>query len=317
MTLHLHLSAGFDDSGREALRRRLPGFAITHGPDPHPDTEIWATGSASSETLGALQGLRSIVVPWAGVPEKLVETLASRPQISLHNLHHNADATAEMALALLLSASRQLPRADQQIREGCWGMRFGPPEPTLLHGRTALVLGCGSIGIRVARICRAMGMRVHGVRRAESQGDPKWMHGFDQLSNLLAKTHALIITAPLTRETRGMIGARELARMPAGGILVNVGRGAIVDEEALFGALKSGHLAAAGIDTWYTYPKGDEACLPSRFPFHEMENVTMSPHRGGAASQVEGERVRHMVKLVKALAGGDQSFWRVDLAKGY
>lgn len=196
-------------------------------------------------------------------------------------------------------------------------MRFGLPEPTLLHGRTALILGCGSIGIRVARICRAMGMKVVGVRRAKAPTDPTWMHGFSELQSLLPKAHALIVTAPLTSETRGMIGAVELALMPPGGILVNVGRGAIVDEEALFGALKSGHLAAAGIDTWYTYPKGDEPCLPSRFPFHDLENVTMSPHRGGAASQVEGERVRHMVKLAKALATGDSSICRVDLAKGY
>jgi len=299
------------------LGRQLKGTVLTHGSEPHPETQIWSTGSASPETLDALPQLRGIIVPWAGVPEKLIEALQTRPQISLHNLHHNADATAEMAVALLLSASRQLPRADRQIREGCWGMRFGLPEPTLLHGRTALILGCGSIGIRVARICRAMGMKVVGVRRAKAPTDPTWMHGFSELQSLLPKAHALIVTAPLTSETRGMIGAVELALMPPGGILVNVGRGAIVDEEALFGALKSGHLAAAGIDTWYTYPKGDEACLPSRFPFHELENVTMSPHRGGAASQVEGERVRHMVKLAKALAAGDSSICRVDLARGY
>lgn len=317
MPLHLHLSAGFDDSGRSALGRRLKGVVLTHGSEPHPNTEVWATGSASPEAVDALPHLRSIIVPWAGVPEKLIEVLSSRPQVTLHNLHHNADATAEMAVALLLSASRQLPRADRQIREGSWGMRFGMPEPILLHGRTALVLGWGEIGKRVGRMCRGIGMKVSGVRRRITERDPSFVHQFESLDELLTEAHALIVCLPLTPETRGMIGTYQLNLMPEGGILVNVGRGAIVDEEALFEALKSGHLSAAGIDTWYSYPKGDEVCLPSRFPFHELESVTMSPHRGGAASQVEAERVKHMARTVQAMAKGDFSRWKVELMRGY
>lgn len=317
MPLHLHISAGFDESGRESLRRQLKGIVLSHGSVPHPETQIWSTGSAEPETLDSLPGLKSIIVPWAGVPERLIEALQTRPLISLHNLHHNADATAEMAVALLLSSSRQIPRADRQIREGKWGMRFGLPEPTLLHGRTALVLGWGEIGKRVGRICRGLGMKVIGVRRRISKRDPDFICSVAELDQLLPQTHALIVTLPLTSETRGLIGQAQLDLMPPGGLLVNVGRGAIVDEEALFNALAGGHLTAAGIDTWYTYPKGDEACLPSRFPFHELENVTMSPHRGGAASQVEGERVKHMVRTVRAMMKGDFSRWKVDRDRGY
>lgn len=314
----LHLSNGFDSPGVEALTKRLRGIAeVTCGPDPVENTQIWSTGSTQPEVLASLPHLKSIVVPWAGIPEKLIEVLQPRPKISLHNLHHNADASAEMALALLMAASRQIPRADQQIREGNWGMRFGLPEPVLLHGRTALILGWGEIGSRVGRMCRALGMKVLGVRRNRSDDDPAFIHGFQELDSLLPKAHVLMVCTPLTAETRGMIGAKQLALMPPGGLLVNVGRGPIVDEEALYNALVSEHLASAGIDVWYRYPKGEETCLPSSFPFQELPNVALSPHRAGAASQVEGERVKHMVKLVKSLSLGQRDLWRVDLSRGY
>lgn len=318
MPLTLHISNGFDSAGVEALSKRLRGAAeVTSGPEPVEETQVWSTGSAAPEVLAALPQLKAVVVPWAGVPEKLIEVVAAHPEVSLHNLHHNADASAEMALALLMAASRQIPRADRQIREGNWGMRFGLPEPVLLHGRTALILGWGEIGSRVGRMCRALGMKVLGVRRSRRPDDSSNVYGFEALDSLLSQAHALIICTPLTQETRGMIGAKQLALMPPGGLLVNVGRGPIVDEKALYNALVSGHLSSAGIDVWYRYPKADETCLPSIFPFHELPNVALSPHRAGAASQVEGERVKHMVKLVKHLALGQNDLWRVDLQRGY
>lgn len=318
MPLTLHVSNGFDSDGIEHLSKRLRGIAnLTVGPEPTPLTDVWCTGSATSEAIRTLGQLKAVIVPWAGVPEKLIEAVSAKPEVSLHNLHHNADASAEMALALLLAASRQIPRADSQIRGGNWGMRFGLPEPVLLHGKTALILGWGEIGSRVGRVCRAMGMKVIGVRRLKKADDPDFIRSFEDLDSLLPKVNALIVCAPLTVETRGMIGGKQLALMPPGGLLVNVGRGPIVDEEALYKALESGHLASAGIDVWYRYPKGEESCLPSAFPFHELPNVALSPHRAGAASQVESERVKHMVKLLKSLALGQNDLWRVDLTRGY
>ncbi len=318
MSLALHISNGFDPAGVEALTKRLRGIAdVSAGPDPLLGSEVWCTGSASSEQIAALPRLKSVIVPWAGIPEKLIESLATSTQISLHNLHHNADATAEMAFALLLAASRQIPLADRQIREGSWEMRFGQPEPVLLHGKTALVLGWGEIGSRVGRMCHSLGMKVIGVRRTKAPQDPQFIHGFNELDSLLPRVHVLIVCAPLTGETRGMIRAKQLALMPSGGLLVNVGRGPIIEEEALFKALESGHLASAGLDVWYRYPKNDEICLPSAFPFHQLPNIVLSPHRAGAASQVEGERIKHLVKLVKNLAIGKGDLWRVDVQKGY
>ena len=142
----------------------------------------------------------------------------------------------------------------------------------------------------------------------------------DHLPQLLPRSHALIITAPLTPDTKGLIGEKELALLPRGAVLVNVGRGAIVDEVALYQALKSGQLAAAGLDVWYNYP-ADEAAQthtpPSQFAFHELDNVVMSPHRGGDEAGIDAARMQHLAQLLNAATRGDAVPNRVSLEAGY
>ena len=119
-----------------------------------------------------------------------------------------------------------------------------------------------------------------------------------------------------------MIGADQLALMPPGGIVVNVGRAAVIDQHALYDALKSGHLAGAGLDVWYSYPPDVEARMnhpPADVPFHELDNIVMSPHRAGAFGMVELERWRMdgLAALLVAAASGDPLPHPVDLARGY
>ena len=194
----------------------------------------------------------------------------------------------------------------------------------LLSGKTALLLGYGAIGRHVARMCRGMAMEVLAVRRDDDPASDDLAQVFPAgaLDDLLPRADALIISLPLTDETRGMIGARELALLPAGAVLVNVGRGPVVDEGALYQALKDGSLGAAGIDVWYTYPDDDDAASatpPSAYPFGELDNVVMSPHRGGLAYEAEQrrERMSAIAEIVNALARGEEAPNRVDLTLGY
>jgi phosphoglycerate dehydrogenase-like enzyme len=308
---------------REALD---PAIQLTLGPErpDRADFEVLVAGRPSADDLAASPRLRAVVVPWAGLPDVTRELLEGRPDLTLHNLHHNDGATAEMAVALLLAAAKWLVPADRALRSGDWSPRYDGPESVLLDGKTALVLGYGHIGQRVARVLAALGMRASAVRRrASALGEVDGMVSvwpMEQLHTLLSLTHALVIALPLTTATQGLIGATELALMPRGGLLVNIARGPVVDEDALFAALSSGHLAGAGLDVWYRYPT-DEASrsgtLPSRLPFDRLSNVVMSPHRGGHTDETEARRMVALAELLNTAARGEDLPNRVDLVAGY
>jgi len=322
MTLNVHLLEDFTDATLIALPAQLdPRIHVTTGSIVSPDTHILIGGRPTREQLIACPDLHALIVPWAGVPENTRELLHDFPQITLHNLHHNAAATAETALALLLSAARFIVPIDQRLRANDWSPRYAPSRSIGLHDKTALIIGYGQIGQRVGRVCRALEMMVLATRRNRvEQDDVAEVHAMADLPQLLPRSHALIITAPLTPETQGLIGEQELALLPRGGILINVGRGAIVDEAALYQALKGGHLAAAGLDVWYNYPRDEAAQIntpPSQFPFHELDNVVLSPHRGGDEAGIDTSRMQHLAELLNAAARGEDMANRVNLATGY
>lgn len=246
------------------------------------------------------------------------------PGVAVHNLHHNATPVAELALMLLLAAAKFALRYDSALRANDWRIRYDRPGPSiLLDGRTAVILGYGAIGRRLAGLCRALGMRVLATRRncsAAYDDGVATIHPPADLPRLLPQSNALLICLPHTAETNGLIGAAELDRLPHKSILVNIGRAQIVDEAALYAALKSGRLHAAGLDVWYSYPP-DEAGRanhsPSAYPFNELDNVIMSPHRGGAADETARLRMTALAEFLNAAAAGQPLANRVDLAVGY
>ena len=320
--IQAHVIEDFDDQALDLLRANLAASVqLTSGADLPGDTNIIIGGRPTREQLAACPDLRALIVPWAGVPENTRESLRDFPQVTLHNLHHNAAATAEMALALLFAAAKFIVPLDQKLRANDWSPRYAPSRSLGLEGKTALIIGYGQIGQRVGRVCHALGMNVIATRRTRiEQDDIAEVHPTSDLPQLLPSAQALIITAPLTPETKGMIGEKELAALPRGAVLVNVGRGAIVDGGALYHALQCGHLAAAGIDVWYNYPK-DEASRantpPSQYPFGELDNVVLSPHRGGDDSGIDTPRTQHLAELLNAAARGEEMFNRVDVNAGY
>ena len=200
---------------------------------------------------------------------------------------------------------------DRELREGDWRSRYAETPVAVLHGKTALILGYGQIGQHLAPILQAMGMNVIGVPRdppAPGDGDGVEIYPPGALHQLLPPANALVNILPLTPETQGMIGAGEIALLPRDAIVVNIGRGPTIDEKALYDALTNGSLLAAGIDVWYNYP-ADEAdradTQPSRYPFHELDNVVMSPHRAGYLSAAEEGRMIHLANLLNVAAAGE------------
>ena len=283
--------------------------------------DVLIDGTPDRARIEASVGLRALVIPYAGVPRATRDLLREFPGIDVFNLHHNAAPTAELAMALLLAAGKTLVPLDRALRRRDWRPRYAPERRNdfLCAGRTALVLGYGAIGRRVATACRGLGMQVIATRRSGPCGGPDEVHGPDALESLLPRAHALFVCLPSTGETDGLLGAAELARLPDGAVLVNVGRGPIVDEEALFGELASGRLSA-GIDVWYRYPEEEEAradTAPATQPFHELENLVLSPHRAGLCAETERLRAEALAEMLSAAARGEPMPWRVDLDRGY
>ena len=303
-----------------------PGVRLTLGPaDPAPETEILISGRPSQEQLKACRRLRALIIPYAGLPAPTRDLLlAELPTLEVHNLHHNAAAAAELAVSLMLAAAKTLLPVDRQFRQHNWRSHYEGALTTLLDGKLALILGLGAIGTRLAAVCRALGMDVHAIRKHANLPGPQGVtvHPVSAIDAVLPQADVLLICLPLTLDTEGLLGEHQLGLLRPSSVLVNVARGAIVDEEALYRALSGRRIAAAGIDVWYRYPSTSEErenTPPSRFPFHELDNIVMSPHRGGAyrAEELEAQRMSDLVTTLNALARGMTVPHRVDVRAGY
>lgn len=286
-----------------------------------PNYEVLVSGRPPHTMLEASPNLRMLVIPFAGMPTSTRDLMRDFPHIAVHNLHHNAVPTAEMALALLMAAARQLMPADRELRRHNWTPRYNKMPQVLLSGKTALILGYGAIGQHLGMILRAMGMTVLGTRR-RNVDEANHIYPPDALHDLLPRADVLVIALPHTPETEGLIGSHEIGLMPSQSILVNIGRGAIVQQQALYAALKDGHLHAAASDVWYNYPP-DEASRsktqPADVPLHELDEMVMSPHRAGAFGNADIERLRveALAALFNAASRGEDVPNRVSLEAGY
>jgi len=323
--MHVHLNYRPEDQALETLEQELePGISLSFGEAPPPDqeVEILVAGRPDQELVANCAGLQAVIIPWAGVPTKTRKLLREHPQIGVHNLHHNAAATAELALSLLLAVSKRIIPYDRRLRANDWQPRYQADRTILLEGKKALLLGYGAIGRRVAKYLQSMGMNVRAVRRFPEKGaDPGVeMYPPEELIGLLPRTTALILALPLTEETRNWIGARELELLPERSVLVNVSRGPIVVQEDLFKALKEEKIFGAGLDVWYNYPSRPEEredTPPADHPFGDLENVVLSPHRGGKSPQVENLRMQALAASLNAAARGETIPNPVDLTLGY
>lgn len=328
MTLNIHLVYEYNPQITGYLNAQLePNIRLTSGEkSAHSgDIQILVAGRPDRDIFVANKDLHSLIVPWTGIPPETRELLIEFSHITIHNLHHNSTPVAEMAVTLLLTAAKNVIPFDEALRRGDWTMRYQKPAPSLiLKGKTVLILGYGEIGRRVARTCRSLGMNVLATKRNAFERDtdqfPEEVHPPDKLHELLPLAQALVIALPLTKETEGLIGERELGLMPSDSILVNIGRGLIVNEEALYQALKHGNIGAAGLDVWYNYPPEEESrssTYPANYPFWELDNVVMSPHRAGLTKDIDYRRMDHLAVLLNAAAKHEQIPNNVDISIGY
>jgi glycerate dehydrogenase len=208
-------------------------------------------------------------VDYAALPERL--TLAC-------NAGAYAAPMAEHVMAMALAFVKRLPQRHAALAKG----EFRMWEPLLtLDGAVCAILGFGGIGQATARLMRAFGARIHAINSTGHTSEPADFIGAPaDLNQLLAAADVLVMSLPLTKSTRGLIGAEQLALMKPAAILVNVSRAAIVDERALYEHLRDHPQFCAGIDTWWQEP-GPGSTFATRYPFLDLPNVIGSPHNSG------------------------------------
>ncbi len=230
-------------------------------------------------------------VDFSALPEWL--TVAS-------NAGAYATAVSEHALAMTLSLAKHLPQRHAALAAG----RFDKWAPSLaLDGAICTILGFGGIGAATARLMTAFGARIYAVNRSGRTTEPaEFVGSLADLDEVLAVADVLVISLPLTLATRGLIGARELALMKPSAILVNVARGPLVDQGALYEHLRAHPEFSAGIDTWWTEPPGDGP-FRTDYPFLDLPNVLGSPHNSSivpgtmlSAARLAAENVRRYLR---------------------
>ncbi len=272
---------GFERSPADQERFRLlvEAAEVLYGiPGDVPEGLAWAVRTApelrflQATAAGAGEQVRA-----AGLSAEDLDRVAIASASGVH-----AVPLAEWSLFGLLAFTKGLPRLRRDAAARHWD-HYPVDE---VRGRTLLVVGVGEIGAEVARLASAFGMRVLGVKRdtEEPVAHVDGLYPPAAIDDLVGETDAVVITLPLTDETRGLISRRTIARMREGSILVNVGRGGVIDEEALVEALASGRLAGAALDVFAEEP------LPATSPLWELENVIVSPHTS-ALSWHENERI--------------------------
>jgi len=260
--------------------------------------------------------LRAVVVPFAGIPSGDRELFDSLPGLVARSCHFNAIPVAEHAVALLLALAKRVPEHHMSLRSGDWRLRYRETDSMLLHGKRALIVGMGRIGTHLGRILSGFGMEIYGIKRDVNEEDlermKKAVPGLvsletpDRTGELLPRADVVFLTAPGIPGTRGMIGAAELDIMKRTALLVNMSRGSLVDEEALYEALEHGRIGGAALDVWWRYPGNREErgnTFPSRHPFHDLDNVIMSPHRAGHVKERERLRLDALASILNELAG--------------
>ena len=289
--------------------------------EPCPDAQILVGWRPELELLESLPELKLVLNPGAGVQHHFPERAAlfQARGIELCNGHGNAGFTAEHGFGMLLTLSRRMLEHDRWMREGRW--RTGDKEAPArsLRGMKVGLAGYGHIGRKMATLLQAFGAEPLVMNRTGLCEDGFEAFPSSESGAFAAKADSVIVSLPLTPQTKGMIGRDFLEQLGEDGLLVNIGRGEVVEEKALYRALVEGVISGAALDTWYEYsPEPDEQGrkYPYMQPFHELDNVLLSPHRA-ASPFGDLERWEDILDNLRRFVEGEPLRNRVDLNEGY
>jgi phosphoglycerate dehydrogenase-like enzyme len=254
------------------------------------------------EDTGILRSAKLIQLVSAGVDH--LPFAALRPDIVIAgNVGAYAKPMAEHALAMVLALAKNLLPQHGHLAAG----EFRQMEPNrMLAGSLCGIVGYGGVGRETARLMRLLGLRILAVNTSGRTGDPVEFAGtLADLEHVLSSSDVVVLSLPLTRATRGLIGAPELAWMKPDAILVNVARGPIIDQQAVYEHLKSRPAFRLGLDVWWTEPSG-ETPFRTDLPFFDLPNVLGSPHNSGIVPGIREEAARRAAENVNRFLRGER-----------
>jgi phosphoglycerate dehydrogenase-like enzyme len=310
--LRVVLAVGEGDEIAARVLERLPGTEIVRVrererlADTLVEADAVVCGRLEPRDTHRARRLRLVQVPYAGVER--IDPAVLPPGCVVCNAYEHEDAIAEWIVMAVLALTHHLLLYDRALREGDWSR--GLTLERELRGRTLGTIGFGHIGRRVVELGRALGMEAVAVTRSPSPtrartGGLRWLGPLDDLDRLCAESDVAVVCVPLSAETEGIVGARQLELLGPAGYLVNVARGEIVQEAPLYEALRDGRIAGAALDVWWRYPETRDApTQPSSYRFHELDNVVMTPHVSGRSEGTRAGRIEFVVEQIVRLAEG-------------
>lgn len=307
----------------ERLRQSFPGTEIVHLngyaeiEQQLPDAEALMTWSLRPEQFTLAYKLRWIHSPAAAVHQLMFPELISSDVILTNAREVHGPVVAEHVMALIFALAKRIPHAVRLQLQHVWGQRAlweSHPPPREISGATLGLVGLGSIGREVARRASALGMRVIAVREHPEKGSPEnvaQVYSSAQLDEMLSQSDYVVLAAPTTAATRGLINSQRLAAMKPDAHLINVGRGPLIDDSALIEALRGHKLAGAGLDVF------DEEPLPADSPLWDLDNLLITPHTAGLTEKLWERHYALMSENLRRYLAGQPLLGLVNKQEGY
>ncbi len=281
-----------------------------------PNIDVLVSGNPDEILLDS-PNLKHVIVPFVGINPNLRKNILARPHLKLYNSHFNDAFVAQHTLALLLALSNRIIKANQTLKQGNW--LWGEENKTLsLQNKSCLLLGYGAIGKQIEKTMRALGMNISIVKRDFKEIDNAIVYPKEDLNTALQNADVIMLSLPLTTETENLIDEKAFAAMKKEAIIINVGRGKLIDQFALYRALKNKQIFGAGIDVWWNYPKEGqrENTLPSEAKLHKLDNIIMSSHRANNVANWEYTAFKDVLQTLKEISQGKERNL-VNVNRGY
>jgi phosphoglycerate dehydrogenase-like enzyme len=304
------------------LQERFPQLRVVHPETPEDlslelrDAEIAIGSTLPPSELARAGQLRWVHSPAAAVHQFMVPEFIASPALLTNGRAVFGETVAEHVIALILALARQLPACLRFQTQRVWGQQLlwnSQARPRTIAGATLGLVGLGAIGSAVARRARALGMDVIAMRRHPEKPTEgvSTVYGPREISRLLGQSDFVVLAAPVTPDTRRLIDAGQLAQMKPTVCLINVGRGALVDEVALAKALQEKQIAGAALDVF------EEEPLPQESPLWSLENLFITPHCAGFIENLWERHVEEISANLRRYLASQPLVGLVDKTLGY